>query len=94
MNIFDLLGAESAAEPPAAQTPICSRKGCRENATTQLLWNNPKIHTAERRKIWLACSEHVAWLEDYLQSRSLWKETLPLEAMPPADPHSSPKDSL
>ncbi|WP_256939392.1 hypothetical protein [Arthrobacter sp. BF1] len=94
MNIFDLLGAESAAERPTRQTPICSRKGCRANATTQLLWNNPKIHTAERRKIWLACSEHVAWLEDYLQSRSLWKETLPLEVMPPAGPHSSPKDSL
>jgi len=56
----------------------CSRKGCRAKATTQLLWNNPKIHTPERRKIWLGCDEHAPWLEDYLQSRSLWKETLPL----------------
>ncbi|MHA7304123.1 acetone carboxylase [Arthrobacter sp. TMN-49] len=78
MNIFDLLPA-----PEAPQVPVCSRKGCRELATTQLLWNNPKIHTADRRKIWLACQDHVAWLEDYLQSRSLWKETLPM----------SPKDS-
>lgn len=81
MNIFDLLpGGDNPTPNPevGAQAPICSRKGCREAATQQLLWNNPKIHTPERRKIWLACSEHVAWLEDYLQSRSLWKETLPL----------------
>lgn len=71
MSLFDLM----AAEPTVA---TCSRKACRATATTQLLWNNPKIHTAERRKIWLACDEHVAWLEDYLQSRALWKETLPL----------------
>ena len=89
MNIFDLLGADGPEQPPAPETPICSRKGCREHATTQLLWNNPKIHTPERRKIWLACTEHTAWLEDYLQGRSLWKETVPLAAQP-----LSPKDSL
>lgn len=86
MNIFDMLpGAGNPTPDPSttAAPPICSRKGCREAATTQLLWNNPKIHTPERRKTWLACSEHAAWLEDYLQSRSLWKETLPM----------SPKDS-
>jgi hypothetical protein len=44
-----------------------------------LLWNNPKIHTPERRKVWLACVEHRLWLEDYLQTRGLWKETVPLE---------------
>ncbi|UIK90504.2 hypothetical protein [Arthrobacter polaris] len=83
MNIFDLLATqghpdEAQPGPEQPETPICSRKGCRAHATTQLLWNNPKIHPAERRKIWLACSEHAQWLEDYLQSRSLWKETLPL----------------
>ena len=78
MNIFDMLGGEEQPESPEVQTPICSRKGCRASATTQLLWNNPKIHTEERRKIWLACADHTAWLEDYLQSRLLWKETLPL----------------
>jgi len=64
--------------PGNAPEVVCSRKGCRAPATTQLLWNNPKIHPADRRKIWLACDDHVAWLEDYLQSRSLWKETVPL----------------
>ncbi|MFC8304699.1 hypothetical protein ACFUCV_13560 [Specibacter sp. NPDC057265] len=88
MNIFDMLPGDGKAtslpEPPAAEAPVCSRKGCRNQATVQLLWNNPKIHTAERRKIWLACAEHVQWLQDYLQSRSLWKSTLPLTAKDPA----------
>lgn len=84
MNIFDMLPGDGKPVTEQPQTPICSRRGCRDHATTALLWNNPKIHTAERRKIWLACSDHTAWLEDYLQSRSLWKETQPL----------SPKDSV
>ncbi|MEA5454393.1 hypothetical protein SPF06_06630 [Sinomonas sp. JGH33] len=66
-----MLPGESPAES------VCSRKGCRNAAAWQLLWNNPRIHTPERRKVWLACEEHRAWLEDYLQTRSLWKETLP-----------------
>ncbi|WP_125615158.1 hypothetical protein [Specibacter cremeus] len=68
---------------PAAEA-ICSRKGCRAAATTQLLWNNPRIHTPERRKIWLACDEHAGWLERYLRERSLWKQTLPLAPGPAA----------
>ncbi|MET3810996.1 hypothetical protein [Arthrobacter sp. UYEF3] len=75
MNMFFLAGP--AAAPAAA---MCSRRGCRAHAGWQLLWNNPKIHAPERRKIWLACSEHRTWLEDYLQTRGLWKDTLPLEA--------------
>lgn len=77
MNLLDM-GAPELAEA------TCSRKGCRARATTQLLWNNPKIHTPERRKIWLACDEHTAWLQDYLQGRSLWKETVPMTSKGPA----------
>ena len=66
----------SAAGPADA---VCSRKACRSGAEWQLLWNNPKIHTPERRKIWLACGEHRAWLEDYLQTRGLWKDTVALD---------------
>lgn len=61
----------------------CSRKGCRTTATTALLWNNPKIHTPERRKVWLACDEHREWLEDYLRTRSLWRETKAIELLDP-----------
>ncbi|MHA7262323.1 hypothetical protein ACX80W_03855 [Arthrobacter sp. TMN-37] len=67
--------ALSGAPQQASEAPVCSRKGCREAAAWQLLWNNPKIHTPERRKVWVACSTHVDWLQDYLQVRGLWKET-------------------
>ncbi len=77
MNIFDLAGGNAAPEETAAA--MCSRKACRSGAGWQLLWNNPKIHTPERRKIWLACDEHRPWLEDYLQTRGLWKETVALD---------------
>ena len=29
---------------------ICSAKGCQADAVWDLQWNNPKIHTPERRK--------------------------------------------
>ncbi|BCW19150.1 hypothetical protein AB0N71_06365 [Pseudarthrobacter enclensis] len=75
MNIFDFAAGSS---PDIDAAAICSRKACRAGASWQLLWNNPKIHTPERRKTWLACDDHRGWLEDYLQTRGLWKETLPL----------------
>ncbi|MGO4248780.1 hypothetical protein AB4Y87_16340 [Paenarthrobacter sp. RAF54_2] len=82
MNIFNLGGAGlGSQESDRASGPaLCSRKGCREGAAWQLLWNNPRIHTPERRKVWLSCNEHREWLEDYLQTRGLWKETVPFEA--------------
>ncbi|WP_258062248.1 hypothetical protein [Arthrobacter sp. B0490] len=64
--------------PLPAGGPVCSRKGCRDDAAWQLLWNNPRIHTPERRKAWASCPGHVAWFEDYLRDRGLWKQTLPL----------------
>lgn len=73
---MDLLGSLSGQQ---AQAPVkCSRKGCRQDAEYRLLWNNPKIHTPERRKTWLACAEHRQWLESYLKDRLLYKDTLPL----------------
>ena len=82
MNIFDL--AAGTAGPPPAMAAMCSRKACRAEASWQLLWNNPKIHTPERRKTWLACDDHRDWLEDYLQTRGLWKETMVLDPGPEA----------
>ncbi|WMY77324.1 hypothetical protein [Citricoccus sp. I39-566] len=58
----------------------CSRKGCRSEAIWRLEWNNPRIHAPERRKTWLACPEHRDWLADYLRSRGLLKDVLPLDA--------------
>lgn len=48
---------------------MCSRAGCRADATWHVVWRNPRIHAADRRKIWAACDEHVAYLRDYLAAR-------------------------
>ncbi|WP_292836022.1 hypothetical protein [Microbacterium sp.] len=48
---------------------VCSRAGCRAEAVRQVVWRNPRIHTADRRKIWAACAEHVDYLRDYLAAR-------------------------
>jgi len=56
----------------------CSAKGCTTDATHQLMWNNPKLHTPERRKIWLACDEHEESLRVFLSARGFWKETQPV----------------
>ncbi|ABM08918.1 hypothetical protein [Paenarthrobacter aurescens] len=82
MNIFNLggLGAAGQESERATVPALCSRKGCRAGAEWQLLWNNPRIHTPDRRKVWLSCGDHRDWLEDYLQTRGLWKETVPFTA--------------
>ena len=50
--------------------PICSAKACRANATHALVWNNPKVHTPDREKLWHACDDHLAFLSEYLEVRS------------------------
>jgi hypothetical protein len=47
----------------------CSRAGCSADATTTVNWRNPKIHSADRVKVWLACDEHADYLRDYLKAR-------------------------
>ncbi|MEZ0580611.1 acetone carboxylase [Nocardioides sp. MH1] len=56
---------------------LCSAKGCRSEATWQLLWNNPRIHTPDRRKVWLACAEHKESLEAFLGARGFLKDSIP-----------------
>ncbi|RCV58812.1 hypothetical protein, partial [Marinitenerispora sediminis] len=57
------------AEGGETEFPLCSRKGCRQPARWVLVWNNPKVHTPDRRKTWLACDEHRAYLADFLTLR-------------------------
>lgn len=74
---MDLLGALGPTPDPVPDGElICSAKGCRALASWGLLWNNPKLHTPERRKVWLACDEHREHLEQFLASRSFWKQTV------------------
>lgn len=61
---------------------VCSAKGCRATATWAHLWNNPKLHTAERRKVWLACDEHRTSLGEFLSVRGFLIETVPADAIP------------
>lgn len=48
----------------------CSRAGCREDALWRIEWRNPRIHREDRRKVWVACADHVDYLRDFLASRS------------------------
>lgn len=66
----------------AAGPLVCSAKACRQPATWALLWNNPKLHAAERRKVWLACDEHRLTLGDFLSVRGFLKDTVPATAIP------------
>ena len=64
---------------PADDTPICSAKGCRVQAVWALRWNNPKLHTPDRRKTWLACDEHREHLSQFLGMRDFLKDVVRLE---------------
>lgn len=63
-----------------AGASVCSRAGCHAPATTQIVWRNPRIHTPDRRKIWLACDEHAEYLHDYLAARDFPVHTEPFPA--------------
>ena len=58
---------------------ICSAKGCRAEATYVLVWNNPKLHTADREKNWVACEEHRESLSQFLELRGFLKRVDPLQ---------------
>ncbi|MDO4242021.1 MAG: hypothetical protein Q4C71_05775 [Microbacteriaceae bacterium] len=52
-----------------AQRLNCSRTGCQKSATAAIEWRNPKIHTPERKKVWLACAAHSDFLRDFVAAR-------------------------
>lgn len=56
----------------------CSARDCREPAIVKLLWNNPKIHAAERRKVWLACADHQESLTGFLAARGFMRSAEPV----------------
>lgn len=61
---------------------VCSAKGCQREADWALLWNNPKLHTPERRKVWLACELHRSTLGDFLTARAFLRDVVPADAAP------------
>lgn len=64
--------------PETDEPPICSAKGCREAALWALRWNNPKLHTADRRKTWVACDAHRGTLSEFLSARGFLRDVEPL----------------
>ena len=61
---------------------ICSAKGCRAPAQHALLWNNPTLHTPDRRKVWVACDEHRTHLTEFLDLRGFLREVIDVEQIP------------
>ncbi len=58
----------------------CSARGCAAPAAFELRWNNPKLHTPDRRKVWLACPDHREALGEFLSARGFLRETEPVDA--------------
>lgn len=48
---------------------VCSSAGCAAAALWRVNWRNPRIHSADRVKVWLACDAHRESLRDYLATR-------------------------
>ncbi len=64
---------------PSSEQLVCSAKGCRQPAAHALLWNNPKLHTPGRRKVWLACEGHRDHLGSFLTVRGFLQDTIDVE---------------
>ncbi|HEY8717925.1 MAG TPA: hypothetical protein VIM26_04930 [Pengzhenrongella sp.] len=67
--------------PDTIKELVCSARGCGAEAQWGLLWNNPKLHTAERRKVWLACDDHREHLEQFLGARDFLRGTVPVSEL-------------
>ena len=65
---------EAGHEPPSDL--VCSARGCTSGAEFGLRWNNPNLHTPDRRKTWLACTAHRQHLTDFLHVRGFLRETV------------------
>ncbi|WP_182113714.1 MULTISPECIES: hypothetical protein [unclassified Actinotalea] len=68
-----------------AQELLCSARGCRDDAAWGLRWNNPRLHSGDRRKVWLACDDHRAHLEQFLGARGFHRDTVPVDELGPGD---------
>jgi hypothetical protein len=65
---------------------VCSARGCRRSGAWALRWNNPRLHSPERRKTWLACGDHRESLGEFLTVRGFLRETVAVENLPEDEP--------
>lgn len=66
---------------PAAAALMCSAKGCRAAARHAVVWNNPRLHAPDRRKVWLACDDHRDHLSEYLTVRGFLRDVVPVSEL-------------
>jgi hypothetical protein len=78
--------------PEKQDTPRCSAKGCTADAQWALVWNNPRLHTPDRRKTWVACEEHREHLGQFLAARGFLRDTVPVASLG-ADEAGLPRSS-
>lgn len=71
--------------PDSIHEPVCRARGCGAEAAWGLLWNNPTLHAPDRRKVWLACTDHRDHLEDYLATRRLLRDVVAVSELHVAD---------
>lgn len=76
-----MTGPAEQAEPNARRGLVCSARSCGVDATWALRWNNPRLHTPDRRKIWLACDEHLEHLTTFLDARGLLRDVVPVSEL-------------
>ncbi len=80
---MSLSPGEPSLELHPGVTLLCSARGCRAVAVWGLRWNNPRLHTPDRRKTWLACAEHRESLQAFLDQRGFLRETVPVAELGP-----------
>jgi hypothetical protein len=72
-------------DDPVRHPALCSAKGCREPARWRLIWNNPRLHTPDREKVWTACDTHREPLSHHLAIRSFLRRVEPLDGNEPSN---------
>ena len=63
---------------PSEEQVRCSAKACHQAARHVVVWNNPKVHTPDREKTWVACDDHRQSLADHLDVRGFLIRVDPL----------------
>jgi hypothetical protein len=60
---------------------VCSARRCTAEAVWGLLWNNPKLHAPERRKVWMSCEEHADYLTQFLTVRGFLSSVVEVDQL-------------
>jgi hypothetical protein len=61
------------------EPPRCAARDCREPASVDLQWRNPRLHDETRVKHWPACPAHENSLADFLDRRGFLIVRAPVE---------------